>query len=973
MRPDRDRDAHARAPGGEILARVRAYDPAVTTTPGYETTIGVLDPTTPAEAMGERKPELTRGTVVGRYEIIRLLGKGGMGAVYAAHDPNLDRQVALKLLHSTTHGEDASERMIREAQALARLDDPHVVQVYDAGEHDDQVFIAMQLVDGEDLAAALSRRRPGVPTMIQWFCAAGRGLAAAHAAGLIHRDFKPNNVLIDRRGRVAVTDFGLARTIEPSEGRRHLTGIGTIMGTPAYMSPEQHGQLVASPASDQFSFCVALWEALYDRHPFIAGDRSSIASMSPFAIGYQIYDGDIILPPKHKHVPRRVHEALVRGLSRDPEKRWPAMTDLLAELAPAQKRRVWPVVAAAGLIAAAAGGTAMWLVVDRDEGLVTCASHAAKRAEAAWSPAAGEQLHDRFVKSGRPYADAAARQAGAELERYASRWQQLAGDVCEAERAASGPPPDLLVRRATCLDQRLDALRGLSAMLSGEDRVEFVDRAQAMVDGLPDLGDCIDESVASTPPAAIAGEVGTLTADLNATEARAIAGDYPRSRSEATQILARADKLGWAPLQSRAHFVAGKVALAQLDTKQARDHLVRSAELATANQLDREAARAWTQAQLAAGTDHAIEALATLAPIARASAQRTHDKELIAMAETIGARALVRARKYQEGADACRAAYERARQLDRRTVIDESRLCMLESLVPLGKWSELEPILAGLIADKTKRLGAEHPTVADLLKVEIDSDLRQGKLAQARTAAERVYAIRKRLYPEKHLKNAEALDQLGAVAQAEGKTKDALALYKQALAATDEAKVEQHVLIVRLHTNIAMIENDVVGEEPHRRALEHFEQAARLVRASAGPDSLQLAILLISYGQVKSEDNVEASLGMLGESRQILEKRHDPRASAPATAMAIVAWNAKRYADARQFAEEALPLLDEDAPPHQVAHTKSILARALWETKGDRKRARRLALEARASFAKLGPGFASSVKSLDAWLAKHRR
>ncbi len=942
----------------------------MTITPGYETTIGVLDPTTPGEPLGERRPELARGTIVGRYQIIKLLGRGGMGSVYAAHDPNLDRQVALKLLHST-QGYDAAERMIREAQALARLDDPHVVQVYDAGEYEDQVFITMQLVDGEDLGSHLSRKKYSVAQIIGWFCAAGRGLAAAHAAGLIHRDFKPNNVLIDRRGRVAVTDFGLARALDQPVERRGLTGIGAIMGTPAYMSPEQHGQLLATTASDQFSFCVAVWEALYDRHPFIAGDRASIASMSPFAIGYQIYDGEIILPPKQKHVPRRVHDALVRGLSRDPAKRWPTMTSLIAELEPAQKRAMWPLLLGAGAIAAAGSAAAVFLVIGKDAGPKSCAAQTAERANAAWSTSGGQQLHAQFAKSGRPFAEAAALQARTGLDRYATRWQQMATDACEAART-SGQVPDYVVRRQACLDQRLDALRGRAVMLTSEANPDFVDRAQQMVDSLPDLGDCIDTSVASTPPAAIHDEVGKLTADLDAAEARAVAGDYPRSRAEATAVLARADQLQWAPLQSRAHFVVGKVALSQFDIKQAREHLVKSAELATANQLDREAARAWTQTQLAAGTDGAVDVIATLAPIARASAERTKDKELIAMANIVGARALVRARKYKDGAEACRASYEAAQKLDKTTVLEEARICMLEALVPLGKTSEFEPILDKLIEDKSKALGPEHPTVADLMRTKVDANLRQGKLPEARKAAERVYEIRKRLYPAKHFKNAEALEELGSVEQAEGKNQEALALYKQALDATDDTRIEQLVLITSLHTSIAMLENDVVGEEHHEVALDHFETAAQLIRKTTGPDSIELAVLLINYGQVKSEDNVEVALGILGESRQIFEKHKDKRASAPATAMAIVAWNAKRYEDARRFSQEALELLDKNAPPNQVAHTKSLLARSMWETKGDKKRARELATEARDTWAKLGPGAASQVKSLNDWLAKHK-
>ncbi|HEY5926184.1 MAG TPA: protein kinase [Kofleriaceae bacterium] len=942
----------------------------MTQTPGYETTIGVVDPTTPGDSMGMRRPELARGTMVGRYQIIKLIGRGGMGSVYAAHDPNLDRQVALKLLHSTGNYE-AAERMIREAQALARLDDPHVVQVYDAGEYDDQVFITMQLVDGEDLAAAIARKKPSVPQIIAWFCAAGRGLGAAHAAGLIHRDFKPNNVLVDSRGRVAVTDFGLARSLDAPTNGRSLTSVGTIMGTPAYMSPEQHGQLSATPASDQFSFCIALWEALYDRHPFIAGDRTSIGSMSPFAIGYQIYDGELILPPKQRHVPRRVHDALVRGLSRDPSKRWPTMGLLIAELAPAQKRRVWPLLLGAGAIAGIAGGATMWLVVDQGKSEPTCALQTAERANAAWSTATAQQLHAQFGKSGRTYAEAAALQARTSLDRYTTRWQQMAADVCEAERAAGGQAPDLVVRRRGCLDNRLDALRGLTTMLIGETKPEFVDRAQAMVDALPDLGDCIDESVASTPPAAIAAEITKLDLAINGAEARAIAGDFGRARTEAAQVLTRADQLQWAPLQSRANFVVGKIATAQVDSKLGREHLVKAAELATANQLDREAARAWAQAQLAAGTDGAADVVATLAPMARGAAARTKDKELIAMAKILHARALVRARKWKDGADACKAAYDDVLKLDKRTLHDEARICMIEALVPMGKTAEFEPILAKLIDDKSKEVGADHPTVSDLLKVRIGSELRQGKLAEARKTAERVYEIRKRVYPAQHMKNAEALEELGSVSQAEGKDKEAFEQYKQALAATDDTKIEQVILITSLRTTLAMMENGE-GKDGHKRALDHFEKAIALVKKTSGPESIEHAVLLINYGQIKSEDNVEVSLGLLGEARRIFEKHKDKRASAPATAMAIVAWNAKRYEDARRFADEALVLLDKNAPPHQVAYTKSIQARAMWETGGDKKRARQLALEAKAMFEKLGPGAASSVKSLEAWLAKHK-
>ena len=181
---------------------------AVTLPSGDDPTVGA-DVTQPDDvpAAGPRV-SLGNGAKVGRYQIVRTLGRGGMGAVYLAHDPQLDRQVAIKLLHAGAN----SDSLVHEAKALAKLDDRHVVQVFDAGEHAGEVFVAMQLVDGEDLAAALAKREPRVPQILAWFVDAARGLAAAHAAQLVHRDFKPSNVLIDLKGRVAVTDFFWADT-----------------------------------------------------------------------------------------------------------------------------------------------------------------------------------------------------------------------------------------------------------------------------------------------------------------------------------------------------------------------------------------------------------------------------------------------------------------------------------------------------------------------------------------------------------------------------------------------------------------------------------------------------------------------------------------------------------------------------------------------------------------------------------------
>ena len=923
----------------------------------FDPTIGVNDPTTPAAPV-ERRAELERGAHLDRYVILKLLGKGGMGAVYAAHDPKLDRQVAIKLLHAQA----ASEEVVREAQALARLDDPHVVQVYDAGEVDGQVFIAMQLVDGEDLATALRRRSPTVAHVIQWYLAAGRGLAAAHAAGLVHRDFKPNNVLIDRRGRALVTDFGLARDL----GERGQTGLGMFMGTPAYMSPEQHGSMPATEASDQFSFCVAMWESLFGQHPFVVGDRGA---MSPFAIGFAIYDGPLIAPPRGHRVSRKVIEALTRGLARDPAQRWPNMAALLEQLTPSDKRRVWPYIAIAGAVAAAAGGAAMWLVTRHAAG-DSCGAEAAQRADAAWSPALAQQIHDRFASTGRSYADAATRQVRAGLDRYATRWQALASDVCTAEHAAHGPAPELVVRRRACLDARLDALRALGALLTGETHPEFVDHAGEMVSALPELGDCSDEAgllaAPDLPPPAQAPAIAQLELELANGTARGVAGDYQRAVTDLTSVAQRADALGWTPLIARAHLALGRAQAAMLEP--AHDELVEAGTMATEHHLDRDAARAWTALLLDDGTERKPEAIAAMLPVARSSAARTGDRPLEVAVDIAYGRALARTHQLGEAATTCRAAIAEAQALDRSDELGHARDCLLEALVPSGAYAEVEPLLAQLIADNTRLLGAEHPAVSDYLQVKVTIEVRQGKLAEARADAERVLAIRRRVYPPHHFKIAEILNELGDIARAENKAQEAKQHWTEALAIAVDVKPEPLTLIADIHQELGFLAE---ADDDHATARQHFEQAIDLMRKRGADGELELAFLLLNYGQVKSQTDLPGGIAMLEEAKGILEKHHDKRASAVGGALTVIYVTHKKWPEARAAAEDALAHTDADTDPHHRALIEWMLAQSIAETHGDRKRARELATSARAGFAKLGPAEAATVQAVDAWLASH--
>jgi serine/threonine protein kinase len=293
---------------------------------------------------------------IGRFTVLRTLGAGGMGVVYAAYDEELDRRVAIKVVRDDVGaGAQGRERMKREAQAMAKVSHPNVVQVYQVGDLDDgQLYVAMEFVKGTTLADWLGSEERGWEEALEMYLQAGRGLAGAHREGLVHRDFKPDNVLIGTDGRARVLDFGLAR----AEGvrspevdsallrvstpttvlRSNLTLAGTIMGTPAFMSPEQHLGESADARSDQFSFCVAVYGSLYGVSPF--------AGTTLMELGESVTSGALRPPPEGSPVPTWVWQALKTGLATRADDRHPSMDTLLAALTPDQvhtrRRWLWP-------------------------------------------------------------------------------------------------------------------------------------------------------------------------------------------------------------------------------------------------------------------------------------------------------------------------------------------------------------------------------------------------------------------------------------------------------------------------------------------------------------------------------------------------------------------------------------------------------------------------------------------------------
>lgn len=307
---------------------------------------------------------------VGRYSVLRRIGEGGMSVVYRAYDPELDRQVALKLLRpGDPDDREGSARLVREARAMAKISHPNVAQVYDAGIAGNSVYVAMELIEGPSLERWTSEIARPWTEIVRMYLQAGRGLAAAHAAGLVHRDFKPDNVMVGSEGRPRVLDFGLARPA-PLDAEDHLldddellvadnefsllsgegddrveptrrepsgssksgefdlqfdvTRTGLVSGTPAYMSPEQHRGEPGGVAADQFAFCVTLWEALYRRRPFMGRNY--------FELSEAILSGKRSDLPRNTHVPTWLQRLLERGLAVEPRDRHPSIQSLLASI-----------------------------------------------------------------------------------------------------------------------------------------------------------------------------------------------------------------------------------------------------------------------------------------------------------------------------------------------------------------------------------------------------------------------------------------------------------------------------------------------------------------------------------------------------------------------------------------------------------------------------------------------------------------
>jgi tetratricopeptide (TPR) repeat protein/predicted Ser/Thr protein kinase len=655
---------------------------------------------------------------VDRYVVERRLGAGAMGQVFLAHDPELDRKVALKLV---TPGVDASPqanaRLLREARALAKLDHPNAVPVHDAGTSDGRVWIAMEFIDGVTLGQWLAAAERSLASIVEVFAAAGRGLAAAHAAGLLHRDFKPDNVMIGEH--VRVTDFGLAasfgeepthdgeRSGEPLEQARTLTRNGAVQGTIGYIAPELLAGARPHAGSDQFAFCVSLFEAIFGARPFVG--------LTTMEVLLATQEGRIVEPPTKRNVPRWLRALVLRGISHAPEQRFPSMDALVHELRRDRSRRP-KMVGALGISMVGVVGIA---IASQPEPCPSDPSHL----EGVWDPARRDATQAAFEATRAPYAEDAFARVSAELDAWVEAWTAARTDACEATRVRGEQSERLLDLRIACLDAELVEVRALTdALVLGTD--ETVRRAAQAVAMLPSVARCDDAKALESSVGAIddpdqAAAASLAQQGLAEQRALAVVGRF----AEALEAAERADEAArqseHGPTIAEVLDAAGALAMQRGEVEMAEQKLTRAVWEAEASGHDRMAAIATAQLVGVVGyrqarperglewADHSAALLRRIGGDPKIEAERHHGVGLVYEGQG----------RY---ADA-RAEYEQALAL-RRELFGDHHLIIADTLgliastqISAGDLSSAEKHFAEALAIVERNLGKHHPDYASAL------------------------------------------------------------------------------------------------------------------------------------------------------------------------------------------------------------------------------------------------------------------
>ena len=760
-------------------------------------------------------PERVDGDVVGRYVVTGRLGAGAMGVVLRAYDPKLRREVALKLVRKDlAGGSEGRARLLREAQALARLNHPNIVTIFDAEDDAQGVCIAMEYVQGATLREWTRERPRRWQEVVELVLAAARGLTAAHRAGLVHRDVKPDNVLVGLDGRVRVTDFGLARGSEAAPhtdaGESGLvddsdtaTKLGTVMGTPSYMAPEQHEGAVADDRCDQYGLCVTLWEALHGARPFSGRTLDDLKRAKRA--------GPPARPPGV--IPRWLHAAIARGLAPEPNDRWPSVAALAQALASgrarAGRRRLGWSLAALGVMGCATLG---WRHHDRSRKLASC-HDAGAQIESLWNADTKADLRRALVSTGVHFADLTHDKLVPWIDRWSASWSELRTELCTSRELGRAQPDEEHAAAIACLSEHKDALAGLLEVLSEPDPTT-VQRAVPAAAGLPSLAECTDPGVLRRRPPPPTGETAQQVAELRRELMRVAgleaAGRYQEAYERADALLEAARMLGDVPL----------VAACRLRVAGLAD---RAGDLVRAEQV---LADTFAEAGKRGLDELAAEASATLVHVIGIEAAR-HDEGL---AWADAATMLLR----RSGKD---GSYDEARLASRIAMLHWSRAAHDEAL----------PLAQRALAIRERVLGPEHPEVGRALANLATIQEARGRYDSARTLQERSLRIYEAALGPEHPRLAPGLNNLADLLVTLGELDEARALLERSIAIDEAALGSEHPDLAHAEHNLGRV-HAMRGALDEARA--HFQRAIDLREKGLGNDHPLLATSLTGLGSI---------------------------------------------------------------------------------------------------------------------------
>jgi len=508
-----------------------------------------------AVLVDEQPPALplpASGEMVGRYKILERLGMGGFGVVFRAHDTQLERDVALKLwrVDALSSGDEARiDDLVEEARALAKLSHPNIMAVYDAGREGERVFLAGELIEGASLYAktCVGEHEVSPEDLARWMAQCAYGLAAAHDVGLIHRDVKPDNILIGDDGRARIVDFGLSTSAFAADDAPELAG--PLAGTPAYMSPEELRGEPASELSDQYSLCASFYEACHGKRLVTA---ESIETLKASADTPQI-------PVFDKRLPARLRKVLRQGLQTEPSQRHASMAALAAALRPKGASRIVPFVFGS-VVAVAAGVAVLW--TSEQDAKRDCSVVAAPM-KRVWSAERAALVQKSFGMFGSRFAKEAFARVDASLTTYSGQWQSAAIAACEATYHEQRTSEAMFDRQMLCLDRRLGEVESLVGFMTEAD-LALMKQAPRAVSQLVALSHCSDrEALSNLPPLPDDPEqrkrLRTLEATLAKAEGSRFAGRYEEATNVADDAMAQSKALGYAPLEAEAAFELGYV------------------------------------------------------------------------------------------------------------------------------------------------------------------------------------------------------------------------------------------------------------------------------------------------------------------------------------------------------------------------------------------------------------------------------